>query len=194
MPSIFADGLSARERRTLRLGAVAALCIVLAAGAIPGARRWQERETRIALRRTELARWRGIAAADSSLGAQVDARSLRMAGFTQRPLGGPNDALVAAALQSLLQRYADESQLSVTELNVAGAPDTTVSALPMLPATLIALGDIEGVADLLARVQGGETLLDLREFTVQVNPARASAGGGELLQLTMVVGAPRVIE
>jgi hypothetical protein len=103
-------------------------------------------------------------------------------------------ALAAGVLQGVLQRYADESQLSVSELNVSGEPDTTAVPLAALPATLIALGDVYGVADLLARVQHGSTLLDVREMTVQVNPARRANGGGELLQLTLVVRAPFVLQ
>jgi len=94
----------------------------------------------------------------------------------------------------VLQRYADESQLSVSELNVSGEPDSTSVPLAALPATLIALGDVYAVADLLSRVQHGSTLLDVRELTVQVNPARRAAGGGELLQLTLLVRAPFVLQ
>jgi hypothetical protein len=43
-------------------------------------------------------------------------------------------------------------------------------------------------------VQHGSTLLEVKELTVQVNPARKATGGGELLQLTLVVRAPFVIE
>ena len=194
MASRFADALTPRDRAALTRGAVASAVIILVAALLPVARAWQSREQRIEARRTELARWRGVAAAESSLAASVDARTMRMAGFTQRPLGAPSEALVTAGLQSQLQRYADESQLTVSELDVAGTPDSVTTALPALPATLVAVGDIHGVADLLARVQGGDVLLELRELTVQVNPARVSRGGGELLQVRMVVGAPYVIE
>ncbi len=173
---------------------MASLLVIAVAVALPGARRWSERETLIGTRREELARWRGVAAAESLLSAGVDARSMRMSSFAQRPLGAPSTALVSASLQSLLQRYADESQLTVSELNVAGEQDSLATTLPMLPATLVALGDIYSVADLLTRIQGGSALLDVRALTVQVNPARASTGGGELLQVTVLVHAPYVIE
>lgn len=120
-------------------------------------------------------------------------REARAAEFTQRPVTATTAALAAGVLQGVLQRYADESQLSVSELNVSGEPDTTAVPLAALPATLIALGDVYGVADLLDRVEHGSTLLDVREMTVQVNPARRADGGGELLQLTLVVRAPFVL-
>lgn len=194
MPSLSTDGLSARDRRTLTWGAVAAACVVLLSAAIPFVREWSDRESLIAARRGELARLFGVKAAESTLRLAVDARSSRAAEFSQRPVSAGTAALAAGVLQAELQRYADASQLSVSELNVSGEPDSTAVPLAALPATLIALGDVYGVADLLSRVQQGSMLLEVREMTVQVNPARRATGGGELLQLTLVVRAPFVIE
>jgi type II secretory pathway component PulM len=192
--SLSADGLSARERRTLRWGAVAAACVLVVWLAIPAARRWMDREALIDARRGELARLRGVTGAEAMLRTALDARLARAAEYPQRPVAAGTAALAAGVLQGVLQRYADESQLSVSELNVTGEPDSTAVPLAALPATLIALGDVYGVADLVSRVQHGSTLLEVRELTVQVNPARRADGGGELLQVTMTVRAPFVIE
>ena len=192
--SLSADGLSARERRTLRWGAVAAACVLVVWLAIPAARRWMDREALIDARRGELARLRGVSGAEAMLRTALDARLARAAEYPQRPVAAGTAALAAGVLQGVLQRYADESQLSVSELNVTGEPDSTAVPLAALPATLIALGDVYGVADLVSRVQHGSTLLEVRELTVQVNPARRADGGGELLQVTMTVRAPFVIE
>ena len=192
MPLPSADGLSARDRRTLTLGAAAACCVLMLSAAIPVARRWAERETLIAARRGELARLRGVQQATPQVLTALAARQARAAEFAQRPISAATAALAAGVLQGILQRYADDSQLSVSELNVAGEPDTTNTSLAALPATLIALGDVYGVADLLARVQQGSALLEVREMTIQVNPARRADGGGELLQLTLAVRAPFV--
>lgn len=193
-PLLSADGLSARDRRTLTWGAGAVACVLLLALAIPVAKRWGDREALIAARRGELARLHGVKGAESMLRNAVDARAARAAEYPQRPVGAATAALAAGVLQGVLQRYADESQLSVSELNVSGEPDSTAVPLAALPATLIALGDVFGVADLLSRVQNGTTLLEVRELTVQINPARRAEGGGELLQVTLTVRAPFVIE
>jgi type II secretory pathway component PulM len=192
--SLSADGITARDRRTLIWGAVAVTCVLMLYLLIPFVRQWSERESLIAARRGELARLRGVTGAESMLRNAVNARSARAAEYPQRPVSAGTAALAAGVLQGVLQRYADESQLSVSELNVAGEPDSTAVPLAALPATLIALGDVYGVADLLSRVQHGSTLLEVRELTVQVNPARRAEGGGELLQVTLVVRAPFVIE
>ncbi len=189
-----AEGLSPRDRRSLRIGACAVACVLLIASIIPVSRRWSDRESLISARRGERARLQGLTSAESTLRTAVDSRVARAAGFPQRPVSGATGALAAGVLQSVLQRYADESQLSVSELNVVGEPDSISAPFAALPATLIALGDVFGVADLLSRVEQGSTLLEVRELTVQVNPARRADGGGELLQVTLVVRAPFVIE
>ena len=176
MPLLSADGLSARERRTLTWGAVAAACVLVLAGAIPLARQWSDRESLIAARRGELSRLRGVKDAESVLYEAVSARTGRAAEYPQRPVSAATAALAAGVLQAELQRDADASQLSVSELNVSGEPDSTAVPLAALPATLIALGDVYGVADLLSRIQHGSTLLEVRELTVQVNPARRASG------------------
>jgi type II secretory pathway component PulM len=189
-----ADGLSARERRTLTWGAVAAACVLMLWLAIPAIRQWSDREALISARRGELARLFGLKASESTLRAAVEARAAKAAEFPQRPVSAATAALAAGVLQGVLQRYADDSQLSVSELNVSGEPDSTSVPLAALPATLIALGDIYGVADLVSRVQTGNTLLEVRELSVQINPARRADGAGELLQVTLTVRAPFVIE
>jgi hypothetical protein len=176
------------------MGAVAVACVLITAWLIPVARGWADSEARITAMRHQLAELHGIQRATPTLQAAVAAREARAADFPQRPVSASTAALEAGVLQGVLQRYADESQLSVSELNVSGEPDSTSVPLAALPATLIALGDVYAVADLLSRVQHGSTLLDVRELTVQVNPARRAAGGGELLQLTLVVRAPFVLQ
>ena len=192
MPLPSAEGITARDRRTLLLGAVAVVCVLLLWVAIPFVRSWSEREALIAARRDELARLAGVTAAAPMLREAVAARSARAQEFAQRPVEAVTAALAAGVLQGIVQRYADESQMSVSELNVSGEPDSASVALAALPATLIALGDVYGVSDLIDRVQHGTTLLDIRELTVQVNPSRRADGGGELLQVTMVMRAPFV--
>ncbi len=194
LPLLSADGISRTERRTLTWGAVAVACVLMVWLAIPIAREWSDREALISARRGELARLRGVAGAETYLRSGLDARTTRAAEFPQRPVSAGTAALSAGVLQGVLQRYADESQLSVSELNVSGEPDSAAVQLAALPGTLIALGDVYGVADLLSRVQHGTTLMEVRELTLQVNPSRRADGGGELLQVTLVVRAPFVIE
>ena len=176
------------------MGAIAVVLIVLSAVSIPVVRRWIDREALIDARRGELARLSGMQGAERQLREAVSVRETRAAEHAQRPVRATTAPLAAGEVQGILQQYADESQLSVSELNVSGEPDSVAASLPALPATLIAMGDVYGVAELLSRIQHGATLFDVREMTVQVNPSRRADGGGELLQMTLVLRAPFVIE
>jgi hypothetical protein len=188
----FADGLTARDRRALRLGTIASAAVVVVALAWPASRRAAEREEAIAARTSELARLYGLVDSGEALAPQVAARRDRLAGAAQRPLAAATPDLAAGALQSLLQQYADESQLTVVQLDAAGGADTASANGVALPATLVATGDVYAVADLLSRVELGAVLLDVRELSVQVLPGQRGASGHERLQVTLVVRAPVV--
>lgn len=192
MASSFADGLSPRDRRALRLGTIATAVVVLAAVCLPVARRTLDREAAIAARVAELARLDGLTQHGEALTPLVAARRERLSGSPQRPLAAASPDLAAGALQALLQQYADESQLTVAQLDATGAPDTSAAGGTALPATLVATGDVHGVADLLARLEQGAVLLEIRECTVQVLAGQRTAAGQERLQLTVVVRAPVV--
>jgi hypothetical protein len=175
--------ISARERRTVALGVlVSAVALIVAYGAVPFVRHWRAREEVIAAQAERLARVRGLLANEEALRAAVRARSAALETGPQRLLTGRTAALAAASLQSALQHYADESQLMVSRLDVAGAP-VTGGTLPRLPATVSAVGDIYGVVDLLERVQRGPLALEITELTVRPNPALR----GDLVQITIAL-------
>jgi len=182
--------LSARERRTIALGAAAvllALTVVLAV--LPFLRHWRAREGVIGAELSRVARLRGLVAAESRLRDAAAARFGALESSPQRLLAGRTPALAASALQSLLQDFADQSQITVSRLDVAGAPDST-GELPAIPATVSAIGDIYGITDMLSRLHHGPRLLETLELTIRPNPALR----GELLQMTVRLRAPFVTE
>jgi hypothetical protein len=175
--------INTSERRTIALGVlVSVIALVVAYGAVPFVRRWLAREEVIATQAERLARLRGLVASEDALRAALTERRAALDAGPQRLLAGRTPALAAAALQSALQRYADESQLMVSRLDVAGAP-VAGGTLPRLPATLSAVGDVYGVVDLLDRVQHGPLGLEITELTVRPNPALR----GDLVQVTIAL-------
>jgi hypothetical protein len=179
---VFDRGISARERRTIVLGVVlTASTLALTYAVIPFARRWHAREQVIATETERLARLRGLVSNEARLQELALARSAALESGQQRLLAGRTPALAASAMQSLLQDFADQSQVSVSRLDVAGEPEVTPGTLPMIPATIAAVGDIHGITSLLSLMQHGALLLDIAELTVRPNPALR----GELLQLTV---------
>jgi hypothetical protein len=175
--------ISAGERRTVALGLVVSVVALVAAyGAVPFVRRWLAREDVIAAQADRLARLRGLVASEDALRAALTERRAALEAGPQRLLAGRTPTLAAATLQSTLQRYADESQVMVSRLDVAGAP-VAGGTLPRLPATLSAVGDVYGVVDLLDRVQHGPLALEITELTVRPNPALR----GDLVQVTVAL-------
>ncbi len=175
--------VSARERRTLALGfAVSVAALALAYGVVPFARRWHAREDVIAAETDRLGRLRGLVASEDRLRSAVDEGARSLASGRQRLLAGRTAALAASTLQAAIQQYADQSQVTVSRLDVAGAPDTGAD-LPMIPATVAAIGDIHGIVELLGLLQNGPLSLEISELTVRPNPALR----GQPLQMTLVL-------
>ena len=177
-----------RERRTITLAvAVLAVAVLVVYGIVPYGRRWSAREELIAVRAEQVARLRWLTANEASLQDAVAARLAQRTGVDRpRLLHGRSPALAASALQTIVQSYADESGVTVRELNVAGAPDSAAAGFESIPATVAAIGDIWSVTEFVSRLQHGSTLIDIREIGVSPNPALR----GELLQLSIVLRAP----
>ncbi len=184
---MFNRPISALERRTIRLGlSVSLIALTIAYGAVPFLTRWQAREEVIASEVEHLARLRGLVANEAQLSDLVRSRAAAVESGQQRLLTGRTPALAASTLQSLIQRFADESRVTVSRLDVAGAPDAREGAFPMIPATVSAVGDIYGITDMLSLLQHGSLLLEIDELTVRPNPALR----GGLLQMMVTLRGP----
>ncbi len=175
---------SRRERVAIIAGALA-LLVALVATLLPASDRWREREDAIAARRARLSRIRDLAASETGLRSAAASVSLDDA---PRALGGRTPALAAAELQTLLQQYAEKSRVTVTRLDVTNTAQTADSAtsVPLIPATLSAIGDIHGVAQLLDEINRGPRVLDVTDLSIVQN----AVFKGGLLQFTVSVRGP----
>ena len=185
--------LSRRERRTVFAGAtVSIVALVLAFGVVPFARRWSDREDRIAASADRLARLRSLVANEGELRRIVAAREAADAasGTGRGILVGRTPALAASALQSAIQDYASRSRVTISRLDVAGAPDTSNAVLPMIPASLSAVGDIYGIGEFLSRLQSGSPVIEIKELTLISNSALREG----LIQLSISLRAPSAAE
>jgi hypothetical protein len=179
---VFGLAPSARERRTIVIGlAVIVAGLAAAYGVLPLARHWVTREKAIAARQERLAKLRGLVSSEAQLRETLIERSAVLAAGQQRLLTGRTPALAASALQSLIQGFADQSQVTVSRLDVAGAPVSESGSLPMIPANVSAIGDIYGITELLSLLHRGSLMLEITELSVRPNPALR----GELLQLNV---------
>jgi hypothetical protein len=186
---VFGRRLRARERRALLIGGVVSVvALAIVYGVLPFARRWQLREDEIATETERVERLRGLVAHEDRLRDVVAERTRALAAEPQRLLAGRTPALAAASLQSRIQEYADQSRVTVSRLDVVGAPNSTPEGLPAIPATVSAVGDIYGMIELIVLLQRGPVRLELTEVSVRPNPALR----GDLLQMTLTLSAPYV--
>jgi hypothetical protein len=162
---------------------VSLIGLTLAYGILPFARRWHAREQLIAVELERLARTRGLLASEPALHRTVRAAAAALESGPQRLLAGRTPALAASTLQSVLQEFADRSRVIVSRLDVAGAPDTAGTALPMIPATVSAIGDVYGITDLLTMIQHGALALEITGLSLRPNQALR----GNLLQMTVTL-------
>jgi hypothetical protein len=181
----------ARERRTIVLGgAVLLAAFLVSTFVLPAATRWRDREAMIDALRRQRAQLTSLGTHREALESLVQARTAALEALPVRLVHGRTPALAASALQALLQEHASAARVSVTRLDVASGGDSATAGVPSIPATLSAVGDIYGLADFLARVEQGERWLEVVELAVSPNAALR----GELLQMSLVVRAPYVLD
>lgn len=185
--------LSDRERRTVMGGAlVVALGVLLVRGVLPLAAHWQRQGARLSAARSRVARAEGLLQQADTLAALADALERRLAESPRRLAHGPSAAVAASALEGLLQGATEASGAQLQQLSLeppaAGEGD---GALPEIRGTVSAVGDIQGLAQLLAQLANGPRPVRVARLTVQHNPALR--GAPDVLQWTVGVRVPVVV-
>jgi hypothetical protein len=186
-------GLSARDRRTLIVGvSVVGGLFVLARG-LPSLMRWQneqrlEAESMVA----DLSAARAGARQMPALRDSLRARQKRLAVVDSSILSGPTSSSAAAMLASALEELAGESSVKVSAMQLH-ADSAAAGALVQVSVRLTAVADVYGLLALLRAIEGGETLLAVRELAVtQPEPAAPSSKPEALRVDMMVVGLARI--
>jgi hypothetical protein len=123
------------------------------------------------------------AQARRALGEEERRRAL----LGQRLVSGMTPALASSNLQTLLQRYADESNVTLDRVDLVGEQGTAApDSLPTVPVQLAATGDVYGLLDFLYRLQYGERLIVVDEVLVSAGYAPPPSAG------VPVAGVPAV--
>jgi hypothetical protein len=97
--------------------------------------------------------------------------------------------LAGSELQSLLRRLAQQSRVTLTQLDVASAADSSDNGSAIIPATIAGITDIAGLTELLVAIDNAPLAMDVTQFSVHPNPALK----GNLLQLTATLRAPYTV-
>ena len=186
-------GLSARDKRTLIVGVgVVGGLFVLARG-VPSLMRWQNAQrTEAASMTADLSAARAGARQMPALRDSLRARQRRLAAVDSTMLSGPTSSSAAAMLASALEDLATESSVKVSAMQLH-ADSAAAGALVQIGVRVTAVADVYGLLALLRAIEGGETLLAVRELAVtQPEPAAPSSKPEALRVDMMVVGLARI--
>ncbi len=176
--------LDRRERRVVAGGAIlSAVALITVYGVLPFARRWSEREARIAALAEQAGRLEALVESQSALDRVVAELDRSRERRDRRLLLGQTADLAASSLQSLVKGYADRSRVRLERVDVVRDLESESSGLTPVGLRLTVRGDVYGLVDFLFYLQNGEKLLVLDELRVTASgraATRASAGA-ELL-------------
>lgn len=177
--------MTGRERRVVAAGLAVIVLTWLATRVLqPAVRAVMARESRIALLEDRVQRLQQLTADSAMWREQAAAAERTLANRPRRMLQARSAPLAASTVQTLLQEAADDSRLAVNRIDVASEPDSTGA----LSASVMAYGDIHGLAALLASIERGPRLLQLRRVVIQQNSALR--GAPDVLSLTVQLAAP----
>ena len=166
------------------IGATAVLVVVVG---LPAAHRWGAREADYAARREQWTRLSSLVANADRLHDALAARQLAFAADGERLVSGATPALAASTLQSLLQRYADESTVQLDRVDVAAEPRPAGAGLLAIPVQLQARGDVYGLVDFLYRVERGDKLVVVDELTLNAGMDGDDPRSAQTLAWTLAV-------
>lgn len=84
----------------------------------------------------------------------------------RRLIAGSTPALASSRLQTLVRRYAGQSNVRLDRIDAVGEPQEADGGLFALPVGVTGRGDVYGLVDLLFYLQHGEKLLIIDELSV----------------------------
>jgi len=186
-------GLSSRDRRTLIVG-VSAVGVLLALGrGVPTLVQWQSAQrAEAATISTDLAVARAGARLMPQLLDSLRSRQARLAVIDSAMLVGSTPAAAAAGLASALQDIADDASVKVSAMQLQ-ADSAGTGGVVQVGVRVTAVSDVYGLLALLRALEGGRTLLAVRELAVTQPEPAAPASKQETLRLdVMVVGLARI--
>lgn len=179
--------MSERDRRTLVVGALAVVAMLLFARGLPAWRRWDA-----GARHAAEARAREAAQVQSAvrlLPASLDslqARRARYVALGRAVLDGASTAAAGASLASLVSGAAARAGVQMGSVQVR--PDTAgAGAFMRISVRADATGDLPAIIRMVETLEGGRTLLALRDVSITQSAPGGPAEQAETLRLELTV-------
>lgn len=192
--------LSARDRRTLTVGGVLMLAILIVGRAGPAAFRFM-RDQAATDNRILLEHARALEELKSlpELRDSMHARRLRLGQAFPTLLHGNGDAALVAALVAEVNEDANDNAVFVSSIE---AHTDTTPHIPFTPvdARIEIIGDVHGVAGLLSTIESSDTRMRITELSLTQSDPGAAPTEVELLHAALSIQAlgpapnPSVVE
>ena len=181
--------LSARDRRTLAMGAGAITALLSVARGLPALRSWNAAQRSYASQTArELRALQEGMAALPALRDSLAARRRRLSALDSEMLAGASIAELSAAVATRIEAMADEHSLKVTALQLR-SDSVPIDGLARAHVRLTAVADVEGFAGFLRGIEGGAAPLVVEELGVSQPDPAADSLKPEMLRVDLLVAA-----
>lgn len=182
-------GLSARDRRTIAIGALCMTSIGGVGKGVPALRRWEAARIAAATEaRDQLALAERGASTLREIRDSVTSRGRRLNAHRGQLLTAGTPEAAAATLATLLEKLANEEGVDVTTVTLR--PDSVVRfGLARVVVRLTAESDVDGLLGFLYAAETHTTRLAVRELAVTQPEPAAPPTRAEALRFDVVVQA-----
>jgi hypothetical protein len=179
--------MTVRDRRALVFGACMILIVLVGRNVVPALFTWQ-RGVRDAASRNE----EKLGRAKLSLGRaarvqdSLKSRSARLVALAPALLGGDSPATASATLAGIVSGAAARSNVRIGALQLS-ADTATRGVFTRVSVHGDATGDIAGITAMLSALEGGPTLLAIRELSITQPEPGAPSDHAEALRVELAV-------
>lgn len=181
--------LSSRDGRAVMAGGAIILALLLASRGIPAWLAWQDDARASAAELlTEAALIESTLEGFSRTLDSLEARKLRLLELAPMLLSGEDPHAAGAQLAGALTEAAAASRVRLGSVHVE-ADSTSEGVLTRVGARTEATGDIRGITAFLEILEGGPTLISLRELSIRASDVAAPPDRPEELQVRIAVEA-----
>jgi hypothetical protein len=182
--------LTARDRRALALGTLVIGGLLIGGRGIPAWRRWEQTAfARADAAAVELAHQQAALVDQRAAHDSLIVRRKRLEALRSTWLDGDTPAAAGAALASVISSAGERAGVTIGALDIRV---DSASVEPFVPIYVHATttGDIQGIASLLAALEGGRLAIAIRAFSVDAADPAAPPNRAEVLRADLTVEGP----
>lgn len=179
--------LSSRDRRALYLGFVSISILIVLSRGIPLWIAWTSAVRSDAQASTvELSRSTALMRARRTLADSLSERGNRLVSVMPAFLTGVSPEAAGASLAGILSQAAADSRVELSSMEVR-ADSLGSDEVARVSVRVVASGDVGGVIQMLAAIEGEQRLLTVRSLRLDQPEPDAPSSTMERLQITLVV-------